>query len=43
MEAGTRNSRFTRLRHGIVTDRTVRQAGETQKGRGVCQSRLNEN
>ncbi|GJL01888.1 hypothetical protein TUM17570_08970 [Enterobacter cloacae] len=31
MEAGTRNSRFTNLRHGIVSDRTVRKAGETKK------------
>ncbi|ELW1648489.1 hypothetical protein KI694_07310 [Enterobacter oligotrophicus] len=42
MEVGTRNTRFTSVRHGKVTDRTVRNAGETQKWRSVCQSRLNE-
>lgn len=32
MEVGKRNSRFTRVRHGIVSDRTVRNAGEIQNG-----------
>jgi hypothetical protein len=32
MEVGTRNTRFTSVRHGKVTDRTVRNARETQNG-----------
>lgn len=32
MEVGTRNSRFTSVRHGIVSDGTVRNVGEIQNG-----------
>ncbi|EHR6806280.1 hypothetical protein [Raoultella planticola] len=38
MEVGTRNTRFTSVRHGKVTDRTVRNARELRLPASYCGS-----